>query len=803
MAIDIVGVKYEADVSDLQKGLDEAVQSQVKLGKQAEATGEAIKGEGKKATTAMKTTDKEVQKLTESTKKLKTELSPMQKMMQSAGKAFAAAFAVQKLITFGKQIIDVTARFEKYRAVLVNTLGSNSEAQKSMAMIQKFAAETPFGVDELTSSFVKLANQGFKPTADEMRSLGDLAAANGKSFDQLTEAIIDAQTGEFERLKEFGIRASKEGDNVTFAFKGVQTQTEFTSDAIREYILGLGQVEGVSGGMAAISQTLSGRISNLGDAWDSFLLSLGDSGFGNIVAHIIGGLSSMLDAISDTISRITDPIAYYQKQSDQKWGEYFATIEAKAKDYSRNMTEIEIQGQIERLEVQRGFRERALFEAAMAGDREAAQMEKQRIKTYNAEIETLRGMIEKKGEEERKANEKNRERLRAAEEKRLAEEKKRINDEFTLQQLRINVMQEGIGKEIAARDLAYEREKLQFKDNKEALLLIEQKYWQDIEAIRKKYQAQEIGEQQVFDEELIKQEERAQEVIKELLDQRIKALLTPQEYEQRQLKQHYDTLRQEVGDNEEALALINEDFERKKAEVNDKYRAEETAKNQAAMEGTIQTAQAAYEGINAIGEMLIQDEAKRAEFMKAMTLFKLGISTAEAISKATASAAGVPFPANIAAIALAVGTVLTNIAAAKQALQGAQAPAFKDGVIDLQGPGTGTSDSIPAWLSKGESVMTNKETRTFKDELKAMRAGNYADLITQKYVLPVLRAQQADTAQRMATGLKLQASLDDDRIVTQLGRIKPATAKDIERLGSTLARQWKDTAYRNSKTWKA
>ena len=52
------------------------------------------------------------------------------------------------------------------------------------------ASKTPFAVVELTQAFVKLANQGFRPTTDELRKLGDLASSTGKQFDQLAEAII-------------------------------------------------------------------------------------------------------------------------------------------------------------------------------------------------------------------------------------------------------------------------------------------------------------------------------------------------------------------------------------------------------------------------------------------------------------------------------------------------------------------------------------------------------------------------------------------------------------------------------------
>ena len=53
---------------------------------------------------------------------------------------------------------------------------------------------------------------------------------------------------------------------------------------------------------------------------------------------------------------------------------------------------------------------------------------------------------------------------------------------------------------------------------------------------------------------------------------------------------------------------------------------------------------------------------------------------------------------------------------------------FAGGVLDLKGPGTGTSDSIPSMLSRGESVMTAKETKEFYPYLRAMKEGKFPKL---------------------------------------------------------------------------
>lgn len=54
-----------------------------------------------------------------------------------------------------------------------------------------------------------------------------------------------------------------------------------------------------------------------------------------------------------------------------------------------------------------------------------------------------------------------------------------------------------------------------------------------------------------------------------------------------------------------------------------------------------------------------------------------------------------------------------------------KAQKFAKGVIDLKGKGSGTSDEIPAWLSRGESVMTAKETKEYLPYLKAMKEGTF------------------------------------------------------------------------------
>jgi len=231
----------------------------------------------------------------------------MQQNMKETGKfasdlksTFVGVFAIGTAVSLAKSILNVRVEFEKFNAMLKVALGSAEAANREFDKIQKFAAETPFSVRELTDSFVRLVNQGFKPTTKQMRAMGDIAAAMGKDFIQLAEAVIDAQVGEFERLKEFGIRASKEGDQVTLAFKGVEKQMDFTASAIQEAIIEFGQMDGVMGTMEEVSKTLGGQISMLGDAVTTLADSLGEMSSGE-VSNGITALKSVTEIITTLI----------------------------------------------------------------------------------------------------------------------------------------------------------------------------------------------------------------------------------------------------------------------------------------------------------------------------------------------------------------------------------------------------------------------------------------------------------------------------------------------------------------------
>lgn len=114
-------------------------------------------------------------------------------------------------------------------------------------------------------------------------------------------------------------------------------------------------------------------------------------------------------------------------------------------------------------------------------------------------------------------------------------------------------------------------------------------------------------------------------------------------------------------------------------------------------------------GLSSAFETLGENNKTFAILSKTLALAEIAINTGKALAAGIAQAQSVPFPANLAAIATTVATILSNIAVATKTVKSAK---FATGGL-VTGPGTGTSDSIPAQLSNGESVITARATSMF------------------------------------------------------------------------------------------
>lgn len=208
---------------------------------------------------------------------------------------FLALFGVTSIAAVGTAALKTAADFEQLRTRLETLTGSSEAAAAAFQLIQKFAATTPFSVQQITEAFAQLKAQGVEPTEDVLRSIGDTAAAMGKDITEFTGTLLAAQTGEFERLKAFGIIARTEGEKIRFTFRGTTTEVEKNAESIRKYLLSLGETD-FAGAMERQSKTLNGAISNLKDNVASLADTFGRSGLSAEIAALAVSLSDAADS---------------------------------------------------------------------------------------------------------------------------------------------------------------------------------------------------------------------------------------------------------------------------------------------------------------------------------------------------------------------------------------------------------------------------------------------------------------------------------------------------------------------------
>lgn len=172
-----------------------------------------------------------------------------------------------------------------------------------------------------------------------------------------------------------------------------------------------------------------------------------------------------------------------------------------------------------------------------------------------------------------------------------------------------------------------------------------------------------------------------------------------------------DALQQLEGESTEAfnlrkLNLENEYLDAKGALRNKEVEIEQT-KFQAMADIT--------GSLSSLADAASEHSKDLAMASKVLALAEIAINTGKAIAAGVAQAQSVAFPGNIAAIATTISTVLSNIATATKTVKSAK---FATGGL-VAGEGSGTSDSIPAQLSNGESVITASATSMFAPLLSA------------------------------------------------------------------------------------
>lgn len=201
-------------------------------------------------------------------------------------------------VALARQLFEINAQAQASQAALRTLTGSVGEAAAVWERLLDFAAQTPFSLNQSIDAFRALKSRGLDPGIEALGAYADFAAAMGRDLTQFVEAVADAATGQMERLKEFGVIASQQGDQISFTFNGVTTVVQKNAEAIEQFLQGLSR-SNFAGAAAAQMDTLSGQASNLGDNITRLAFALGEAGADQAFARLLAGLSSGIETLTE------------------------------------------------------------------------------------------------------------------------------------------------------------------------------------------------------------------------------------------------------------------------------------------------------------------------------------------------------------------------------------------------------------------------------------------------------------------------------------------------------------------------
>jgi len=211
------------------------------------------------------------------------------------------------LMSFVKGSSSAASSVESLTTQFTTLLGSASAAKDRMEEITKFAASTPFEIQELAATSKLLEVMGGKliSTGDGLRLVGDAAAMAGQPIGEvglhigrLFSAITSGTSaGEsVNRLQELGLitGATKiKFEELAAAQKKGEAATLTGAEALRML---QGVMSKAQGGMAALSRTTEGKLSNMKDNLNQLKVAFG-TGFND-------GLKVALDAANTKLPQL-------------------------------------------------------------------------------------------------------------------------------------------------------------------------------------------------------------------------------------------------------------------------------------------------------------------------------------------------------------------------------------------------------------------------------------------------------------------------------------------------------------------
>lgn len=255
-----------------------------------------------------------ITELNDTAKAAQSKVESMGKAFQNLGWFATAGIGLNKAFDFVKDASQASQAIETYEVSLKNMLGTTDAARERMQEYFAIAKETPFDLPQVVEAGNKLQALG-RYSADNVKMLGDLAAASGKPMEQAMSAYAKLASGQkgiaVDMFRDLMITTD---DWAKATGKGVDKQGQMlaTTEEMIAALPGLLKSKGYLGMMATQAQTTAGKLSNLEDGIFQLEVAIGDR-----LASSIKGFATQMGYAVDKVKKFVE-IPVEQKIAAEK-----------------------------------------------------------------------------------------------------------------------------------------------------------------------------------------------------------------------------------------------------------------------------------------------------------------------------------------------------------------------------------------------------------------------------------------------------------------------------------------------------
>lgn len=252
-----------------------------------------------------------------------TETQKMDSYFKNLSLGIAGYFSVGAIKGFAMELINVRGEFQKTEIAFSTMLRSTDKAKALMAQMVDLAAKTPFSLQDVSAGAKQLlafqvpANQ----VVDVLTRMGNIAAGLGVPLSRINlvygqvKAKGKLMGDDLRQFTEAGIpmvaELAKKFNKTTAEVSAMVSAGKVGFKDVQEVLYSLTNEGGMFFNlMEKQSASVSGKIANLGDAWDQMLNKIGASNEGLIYSGI-AGLTDLVEHYQELLEIIKTLVISY------------------------------------------------------------------------------------------------------------------------------------------------------------------------------------------------------------------------------------------------------------------------------------------------------------------------------------------------------------------------------------------------------------------------------------------------------------------------------------------------------------